>query len=211
MMNRRIYYLIALCLVSTQAFQKPQLISKKKPVSTSRLNSVVLPSSNEPNMKRKNIMKPPIPPNRSPSISQVDLMMIPKENFLEESIDDHPFGPKTKLGHHLVDGLYLDALVLRTAPLEAGYISGHLTFYQAPSVQQHVDTFATTLKSFPVSQVKTIADTLPGYMPLPGLFLFLSELSVFFFFSSLLPAASKPLYAKQPLTPSLHPNLLRWI
>ena len=132
MNNRRmtvIYYLVAGgLLVSTQGFQKPKLISKKRPFSTTRLNTVVLPSSTKPNMK------PPNPP-RTPLISQVDhyvdvdvldMVLIPSDTTFE---DDHPYGPKTKLGHHLVDGLFLDALVLRTAPLESGHLTGHFTLF----------------------------------------------------------------------------------
>ena len=179
------------CLVSTQAFQKrgPKFLVKTRPCSTTtRLNTVALPpTTNEANTKRKSV--PPKNPRRLP-LRQVDhlvgvdiidmhaMEIIPtsETSLVPEHIDDHPFGPKTKLGHHLVDGLFIDALILRTAPLESGHTTGHFILFQAPlaSVQEHVHTFATTLKSLPVPTlesvtiIKPITTTLPGFMPLPG-------------------------------------------
>ena len=61
----------------------------------------------------------------------------------------YPFKPLTKLGHHLVDGLLIDALLLRTAPFESGHITGHSTPLHAPSasVQQHIETFLISRKN----------------------------------------------------------------
>ena len=92
----------------------------------------------------------------------------------------YPFKPLTKLGHHLVDGLLIDALLLRTAPFESGHITGHSTPLHAPSasVQQHIETFATMLKSTSLSfvesveTIKPITTSLPGFMSLPGSFPF---------------------------------------
>ena len=197
MNNRRVtamYTLLMLWLVGTHAFQKPNNLLRKKQISTTRLN-MALPTSTKPNTKRKNAMKHPNPLG-SPLI-QVDhhvevidvheTEIVSSEPFsIPVDMDDHPFGPKTKLGHHLVDGLFIDSLLLRNAPFE----SGHFTPFQAPpvSVQQHVDTFATTLKSLRVPEsvsvtLKPIASTLPGFMPLPGTSFFRFLLYVADYFS----------------------------